>query len=89
MAPVARDGRIYFTAVVRSALLKYYAVCADADTGQVLWRRYLGAGQVELTMFGEHAVEPLHMMPALSGEAVHVCAPIGVTATLSALSGEL
>jgi outer membrane protein assembly factor BamB len=89
LAPVESAGRLYAGAVLRQGQLKCYVVCVDAATGGLVWRRYLGAGQVEMTMFGEHAVEPLAMRPVLDAGRVYHATGTGLFACISALGGDV
>jgi outer membrane protein assembly factor BamB len=89
LPPVERQGVLYATAVLVQGALKSYVVAVDAATGQPRWRRFLGDGQVELTMFGNQAVEPLHMMPAEADGTVYVCTALGLVAALDAQTGEV
>ncbi|RME73659.1 MAG: hypothetical protein D6776_06650, partial [Planctomycetota bacterium] len=89
LPPVVCDGRLYAGAVVREGQLKNYLICVDAETGALLWRRYLGAGQVEMTMFGEHAREPLAMQPVLAGDRIYHATGTGLLACVSVPSGDL
>ncbi|GIW72346.1 MAG: hypothetical protein KatS3mg102_1888 [Planctomycetota bacterium] len=89
LPPAVVGGRLYAGAVVRDKAIKCYLICADAATGRLVWQRYLGAGQVEMTMFGEHAIEPLAMMPVVRGGTVYHATGIGLFAAVSATTGEI
>jgi hypothetical protein len=89
MPPVEYQGRLYAGAVVREGQLKCYLTCVDAATGKLLWRRYLAAGQVEMTMFGEHAIEPLAMQPVVTEGLVLHCTAVGAIAACAADTGEI
>ncbi len=88
LPPIEREGVLYTTACVREGSLKTYVFALDAATGKVLWRRFLAAGQVELTMFGEHAVEPPQMQLAERGGILYACTASGAMYALS-LDGEV
>lgn len=89
LPPIERDGLLFAQATIRDGPIRTYLIAVDAPTGKLLWKRFLGAGQVELTMFGEHAVEAPVMMPAEHAGTVYACNAFGVLAAVSAHSGEL
>lgn len=89
LPPIERHGVLYAGATVRDASIKTYLVALDAASGKLIWKRFLGAGQIELTMFGEQAIEPLAMMPAERAGTIYHCTAFGVIAAVSALTGEV
>jgi len=89
LPPVAKGGVLYAQAVLCEGQAKSYAIAVDAATGRLLWRRFLQGGQVELTMFGEPAIEPLHMQVAEKDGTVFVATGFGVMAALEARTGEI
>lgn len=88
-APVVVGDRLYATAMLRQGALKVSLVCLDAATGALIWRRYLGGGQSEMTMFGEHAIEPLAMATASAAGVVYAVTCTGLVAAVSARTGDL
>jgi outer membrane protein assembly factor BamB len=89
LAPIERNGVLYAGATIPEGRIKTYLVAIDAASGKLVWKRFLGGGQVELTMFGEPAVEPLAMMPAEQDGTIYWCNAFGLVAAVSALTGEV
>jgi outer membrane protein assembly factor BamB len=89
LPPVERDGVLYAGATVRGDWIRTYLVALDAASGRLIWKRFIGAGQVELTMFGEAAIEPLAQMPAEHAGVVYWCNGFGIAAAVAARTGEI
>lgn len=89
LPPVERGGVLFAGATIYEAQFKCYVVALDAASGRLLWRRFIAGGQVELTMFGEPAIEPLHMQAAEKDGVVYCCTAFGAVAALEARTGEI
>jgi len=88
-APVAREGILYAPAFSIQGFVNCYAAAFDARTGEPRWTTWIASGQVEQTMFGEHATEPLCVPLALQDGVVYDCTSFGCMAALDAETGRL
>ena len=74
---------------VMGVSIAHHLASAGAGSVRLLEKRFVGAGQIELTMFGEQAVEPLSMMPAERAGVVFWCNACGTMSAIDALTGEV
>ncbi|HVY62768.1 MAG TPA: PQQ-binding-like beta-propeller repeat protein, partial [Planctomycetota bacterium] len=93
LPPVVRDGMVFASAILgtlrREGAFKCDLIACDAATGKLLWKRFLGSAQMELTMFGEPAREPFAMQPAERNGIVYCCSGMGTIIAASALTGDV
>jgi outer membrane protein assembly factor BamB len=86
--PVALDGAVFAPAFeIGQPLISSFVAAFDAKTGERLWDRRVGQGEVERTTFGDHATEPLCTPVAVSGGIVYHSTSFGTVAALDASSG--
>lgn len=57
--PIVVDGRLYALGWNHTGFVNAYVVCIDIAGGELLWSTLLAGNQIELTVFGELAREPL------------------------------
>jgi hypothetical protein len=87
--PLVCGERIYVGGVFQAGFYNAMAAALDARTGQAIWKRTLASNQVELTMFGEPAREPLAtLLLEREGILYHVT-QLGAVASLEARSGRV
>jgi outer membrane protein assembly factor BamB len=89
VAPVCADGDCFVAAFAIEGFVNCYAVAYNADTGAVRWSTWIASGQVEQTMFGEHAREPLCVPCALGDGQVFDATQMGCVAAMDADTGRL
>lgn len=87
--PVSGEGSVFASAFGIQGFVNCYATAFDARTGQPLWATWVSSGQVEQTMFGEHATEPLAVPPALDGGTLYYVSCFGCAAALDADTGRI
>lgn len=87
--PTAHEGRVYATAWSIEGYVNSNVACFDLSTGRPLWGALIASGQVEQTMFGEQASEPLCTPLALVDGVLYVVSQIGCVAALDADTGRL
>jgi len=87
--PTAHEGRVYATAWSIEGYVNSNVACFDLTTGEPLWGALIASGQVEQTMFGEQASEPLCTPLALVDGVLYVVSQIGCVAALDADTGRL
>lgn len=87
--PTAHEGRVYSTAWSIEGYVNSNVACFDLATGKPLWGALIASGQVEQTMFGEQASEPLCTPLALVDGVLYVVSQIGCVAALDADTGRL
>ncbi|MBL4844405.1 MAG: PQQ-like beta-propeller repeat protein [Planctomycetes bacterium] len=87
--PTAHEGRVYSTAWSIEGYVNSNVACFDLQTGKPLWGALIASGQVEQTMFGEQAAEPLCTPLALVDGVLYVVSQIGCVAALDADTGRL
>lgn len=85
--PVCADGVAYASAYEVRGFVNSHATAVDAVTGELLWSTWVASGQVEQTMFGEQATEPLCLPPAVEGGLVYHVSCLGSLAALDADTG--
>lgn len=89
VAPICSDGDCFVAAFKIEGFVNCYAVAFDADTGALRWSTWIASGQVEQTMFGEHAREPLCAPVAMGDGAIFDATQMGCVAALDADTGRL
>lgn len=86
-APVCAEGVGFAAAWGIQGWVNRYATAFDVRTGRLLWTTWVVSGQIEQTMFGEQAAEPLCTAPALSDGVLYHLTCAGCLAALSADTG--
>ncbi|HZU98347.1 MAG TPA: PQQ-binding-like beta-propeller repeat protein [Planctomycetota bacterium] len=89
VGPICSDGDCFVAAFKIEGFVHCYAVCFDADTGAKRWATWIASGQVEQTMFGEHAREPLCAPVAVGEGRVFDATQMGCVAALDQDTGRL
>ena len=89
VTPTAHEGRVYSMAWSIEGYVNSNAACFDLETGEPLWGTLIASGQVEQTMFGEQASEPLCTPLALVDGVLYVVSQIGCVAAIDADTGRL
>ena len=87
-APVIVDDTIFASAVLLEGFVQSYVMAFDLWTGRMKWATWICSGQVEQTMFGEHAREPLMTSIAVEQGTVFHCSALGAMAALDARDGK-
>ena len=87
--PVADEGVVFASAFGIQGFVNCYATAFDVRTGDPLWSTWVASGQVEQTMFGEHATEPLAVPVAVDQGVVYHVTCFGCLAALDADTGRL
>jgi outer membrane protein assembly factor BamB len=87
--PAAFEGAVIAAAFgpLAHPLIDSNVVAFDARTGERRWDRRVGGGQVEQTMFGEQASEPLCTPVTVNGGIVYHSTSFGSVAALDASTG--
>jgi outer membrane protein assembly factor BamB len=86
-APAVDDGLLFAPATSVEGLVSSHLAAFDARSGDVLWSQWLVSGQIEQTMYGEQAVEPL-CVPAVARDGiVYHSTSLGCVAALDAVTG--
>ena len=86
-APLILGDRIYVVGVESLGLFREWMCAFDKHTGRLIWRTYLGQGQMELNMFGNPIKEAI---PGLVGEhrgTLFVSTNLGTMAAVEAMTG--
>lgn len=86
--PVIVDDTIYAAAIVIEGFVRSYVLAFDLKTGKIKWSTWICSGQVEQTMFGEHAREPLVSSVAVKNGRVFHCSSLGAMAALDSRTGK-
>ena len=89
VTPTAHEGRVYASGWSIEGYVNSNAACFDLETGEPLWGTLIASGQVEQTMFGEQASEPLCTPLALVDGVLFVVSQIGCVAAIDADTGRL
>ena len=85
--PVADEGVVFAPAFEIAGFVNCHVGAFDARTGDPLWTTWVVSGQVEQTMFGEQATEPLAAPVAVAGGVVYYSTSFGCAAALDATTG--
>ena len=87
-APVECRGNDLFALGWREAgYIDVYLICLDANNGQLKWKTLLASNQLELTVFGELAREPLMGEVKYHAGLIYACTNLGVMAAVEAHDG--
>ncbi len=87
--PVLKDGKIWALGWRKSGYIDVTLWCLDARTGEKIWSRPIVGNQVELTMFGEPAREPILGSVLVEDNFVYCCTNMGAIAALRAWDGQV
>ncbi|MSR74264.1 MAG: hypothetical protein EXS14_02170 [Planctomycetes bacterium] len=87
--PVARGNTFYATGTVLLGVFHHWALAINRNTGALLWRTYLGAGQLELNMFGNPVKEAVPLPLTEADGVLYCCTNMGVFCAVDALTGTL
>ncbi len=87
--PVIKDGKVWALGWRKSGYIDVTLWCLDARTGKKIWSRPIVGNQVELTMFGEPAREPILGAILLDDGMIYCCSNLGVIAALRAWDGQV
>lgn len=85
--PTVVEGVVYAPAFDLEGFVNASVAAFDAVTGAPLWDTWVVSGQVEQTMFGEQAIEPLCTPVAVSDGVVYHVTSLGCIAALDAVTG--
>ena len=87
---IAIDGsRVYALAWRKKGYIDVFLVCLDLHSGKRLWSAPIVGNQVELTMFGEAAYEPVVGQVAVDGDAVYCSTNLGAIAKVRSSDGHV
>lgn len=87
--PVIVGDRLYALGWRQAGYVVSYLVCLDLTSGKPLWTTILAGNQVELTMFGELAVEPFLGEIHYENDMVYALTNLGAFAKVRARDGHL
>lgn len=87
--PVVEGGRVYALGWRKKGYIDVFLVCLDARTGERVWIAPLVGNQVELTMFGEQAREPMLGEILLDDGTVYCSTNLGVICRVRASDGHV
>jgi outer membrane protein assembly factor BamB len=85
--PIAVEGVVFAPAFSIEGFVNCHVGAFDVHTGEKLWDSWIVSGQVEQTMFGEQATEPLCAPVAVSNGVVYYSTSFGCVAALDANTG--
>ncbi|HBP16580.1 MAG TPA: hypothetical protein DEA08_02145 [Planctomycetes bacterium] len=85
--PTAHEGRVYASGWSIEGYVNANVACFDLRTGEPIWWTLSASGQVEQTMFGEQAMEPLCVPLALHDGVIYQPTSLGCVAALDADTG--
>jgi outer membrane protein assembly factor BamB len=89
LPPVVRGDRLFVGATMIQGFVHCHLACFESSTGKLLWKTWLCSGQIEQTMFGEHAVEPLCTMVAEADGILYYSTSFGIVTAVRAADGEI
>jgi outer membrane protein assembly factor BamB/tetratricopeptide (TPR) repeat protein len=87
--PAADEGLIYASAFSIEGFVNCYVAAFDSRTGEPVWGTWLASGQVEQTMFGEQATEPLCVPVAVHDGLVFHATSFGCVAAVDVDTGRV
>jgi outer membrane protein assembly factor BamB len=87
--PSAEDGVTYASAWSIEGFVDCNVAAFSSSTGELLWRTRVASGQVEQTMFGEQAIEPLCVPVAVADGVVYHSTSFGSVTALDADTGRI
>ena len=85
--PLVQEGVAYVSAFSIEGAVNCHVTAFDVRTGGHLWSTWIASGQVEQTMFGEQATEPLCVPVAVSDGLVYFATSFGCVAAVEADTG--
>ncbi len=85
--PTATEGVVFAPAFSIEGFVNCHVAAFDARTGDKLWTSWVVSGQVEQTMFGEQATEPLCAPVAVHDGVVYASSSFGCVSALDATTG--
>ncbi len=88
-APVVKGDRVWALGWRKSGYIDVTLWCLDAHTGKKIWSRPIVGNQVDLTMFGEPAREPILGSVLVRDGMVYCCSNLGAVAALRAWDGQV
>jgi len=86
--PVIVDDTVYASAVLIEGFVHAHVAAFDLWSGRLKWSTWVCSGQIEQTMFGEHAREPLASALAVRDGVVYHCSNLGTVAALDSMTGK-
>lgn len=87
-SPLVYADRVFVTASRlgdQSMLIDFFLICLDADDGQILWQRFVGAGPVTPYQSGSNTTD--RSVPAADGRRVFVESPAGTVTAIDLATG--
>jgi len=87
--PAARDGLMVASAFSIEGFVNCHVAAFESRTGEPLWDSWIASGQVEQTMFGEHATEPLCVPVGLADGIVYHATSFGCVSALDLDTGRI
>ena len=87
--PVIVGDRLYALGWRESGYVVCYLVCLELKSGRALWKTILAGNQIELTMFGEIAMEPFLGEIVVEEGVVYASTNLGVFAAVRARDGAI
>ena len=82
-------GRLYALGWRKKGDIDVFLICLDLHTGKRLWSAPIVGNQVELTMFGEAAYEPVLGDVLVDGDAIFCSTNLGVISRVRASDGHV
>ncbi|MCA8922208.1 MAG: PQQ-binding-like beta-propeller repeat protein, partial [Planctomycetes bacterium] len=86
-APVIHEGVMYTSAFSIEGWINCYVAAYEVDSGAPLWSTWIASGQVEQTMFGEQATEPLCVPVAAANGVIYWSTSFGCVCAVDADTG--
>jgi len=86
-APVVHEGVMYTSAFSIEGWINCYVAAYDVSTGEPIWATWIASGQVEQTMFGEQATEPLCVPVAAANGVIYWSTSFGCVTAVDADTG--
>ena len=83
------SGRVYALGWRKKGYIDVFLVCLDLHTGERLWSAPIVGNQVELTMFGEAAYEPIVGQVSIAGNSLYCSTNLGAIAKVRASDGHV
>jgi len=85
--PIARGDTLYCTGTVLLGVFHHWVLALDRDSGAIRWRTWLGAGQLELNMFGNPVKDAVALPLAIDDGVIYGSTCMGVAFAVDAHSG--
>lgn len=87
--PVARGNTLFCAGTSLLGVFHHWALAIDRESGAILWRTWLGAGQLELNMFGNPVKEAVPLPLAVVDGVLYGSTCMGVAFAVDASSGTI